>query len=139
MSSRVHLCPTAALLCGSRTNMRRSNASGSRDSLQIKVHHTADFHKVPPQRERRLRTETGPPAPAEGPAVAFVDRYLEKHISTHALVSKVKINPLFPAQRSEDTEDGVKVQPSWTVEDYHAQTCADLTEHLKVRGHADES
>lgn len=89
-----------------------------------------------PQRERRLGTESGPPGPAEGSAVTFVDRYLEKHISPHALTSKVKINPLFPAQQSEDAEDGVKVQPSWTVEDYRAQTCANLAEYLKVRGHA---
>lgn len=81
-------------------------------------------------------TESGPPAPAEGSAVTFVDRYLEKHISPHALTSKVKINPLFPAQRSEDRD--VKVQPSWTVDDYRAQTCSDLAEYLKVRDHADE-
>lgn len=84
-----------------------------------------------PQTERRLR------APAHGSAITFVDRYLEKHISPHALTSTVKINPLFPAQSSEDADDGVKVQPSWTVEDYHAQTCANLAEYLKVRGHAD--
>lgn len=91
-----------------------------------------------PQRERRPGTESGPPAAAEGSAVTFVDRYLEKHISPHALTSTVKINPLFPAQQSEDAEDGVKVQPSWTVEDYRAQTCANLAEYLKVRGHAEE-
>lgn len=90
-----------------------------------------------PQRERRPRTESGPPAAAGGSAVTFVDRYLEKHISPHALTSRVKINPLFPAQRPEDAEDGVEVQPSWTVEDYRAQTRANLAEYLKVKGHAD--
>lgn len=90
-----------------------------------------------PQTERRLRAESGPPAPAQASAIPFVDRYLEQHISPHALTSTVKINPLFPAQSSEDAEDGVKAQPSWTVEDYHAQTCGNRAEYLKVSAHAD--
>lgn len=74
------------------------------------------------------------PAAAETPAVTFVDRYLEKHISPHALTSNIKMNPLFPAPTAVE-EDNVKVQPSWTVEDYNTRTCARLAEYLKVRGH----
>lgn len=66
-----------------------------------------------------------------------MDRYLEKHISPHTLTSNVKVNPLFPAAASteEEEEGGAKVQPSWTVEEYNARTCAPLAEHVKVRGH----
>lgn len=63
-----------------------------------------------------------------------MDRYLEKHISPQALSSRVKINPLFPAQRSEDAEDGGKARPSWTLQDYRAHTCANLADGAKVRG-----
>lgn len=61
-----------------------------------------------------------------------MDRYLEKHISPQTLTSNVKVNPLFPAQETED-EDGVKVQPSWTLEEYNTQTGANLADYLKVR------
>lgn len=89
-----------------------------------------------PQRERRLKTERRPPAAAEASAVTFVDRYLEKHISPQTLTSNLKMNPLFPTPRPEEEEDSAKVQPSWTVEEYNMQACANLAEYLKVRGHA---
>lgn len=87
-----------------------------------------------PQRERRLKTERRPPAAAEASAVTFVDRYLEKHISPQTLTSNLKMNPLFPSPRSEEEEDSVKVQPSWTVEEYNTQTSnvTNLAEYLKV-------
>lgn len=88
-----------------------------------------------PQRDRRPKTDRRPPATAKTPAVTFVDRYLEKHVSPHALTSNIKMNPLFPAPKSVEEEDSVKVQPSWTVEEYNTRTCAGLAEHLKVRGH----
>ncbi|XP_029693183.1 major intrinsically disordered NOTCH2-binding receptor 1-like isoform X1 [Takifugu rubripes] len=88
-------------------------------------------NRVYDQRDRRPKTDRRPPAAAKTPAVTFVDRYLEKHISSHALTSNIKMNPLFPAPTSVEEEDSVKVQPSWTVEEYNTRTCARLAEHLK--------
>lgn len=86
-----------------------------------------------PQREgREKRDSRSPPSPEESP-VAFVDRYLEKHISP--LKSNVKMNPLFMAIRSMGDGDNVKSQPSWTVKEYDTQTMhSNLADYLKVSG-----
>uniref|UniRef100_A0A3Q3X9E2 Major intrinsically disordered Notch2-binding receptor 1-like C-terminal domain-containing protein n=1 Tax=Mola mola TaxID=94237 RepID=A0A3Q3X9E2_MOLML len=84
----------------------------------------------PREREgREKRDSRSPPSPEESP-VAFVDRYLEKHISP--LKSNVKMNPLFMAIRSMGDGDNVKSQPSWTVKEYDTQTMhSNLADYLK--------
>lgn len=79
------------------------------------------------QKETRIKRGSRTPSP-----VAFVDRYLEKHISPITLTTNIKRNPLFSAMRA-DGEDNVKAQPSWTVREYNTQTTrANLGDYLKV-------
>ena len=83
-----------------------------------------------PQREGREKRDSR--SPEESP-VAFVDQYLEKHISP--LKFNVKMNPLFMTVRSMDDGDNVKSLPSWTVKEYDTQTMhSNLADYLKVSG-----
>ncbi len=79
-----------------------------------------------------MRTESRSPPSADGTAVMFVDRHLEKHITPVTLKSNIKRNPLYMAIKSTD-EVNNKSKPSWTVEEYDTQTIhGNLTDYLKV-------
>lgn len=65
--------------------------------------------------------------------MAFVDRYLERHITPVTLKSNIKRNPLFMDISSMDAVDKEKSKPSWTVKEYDTQTIhGNLAHYLKV-------
>uniref|UniRef100_A0A672I5T0 Major intrinsically disordered Notch2-binding receptor 1-like C-terminal domain-containing protein n=1 Tax=Salarias fasciatus TaxID=181472 RepID=A0A672I5T0_SALFA len=75
-----------------------------------------------PQRERSARTDSRSGLSPEDSPVAFVDRYLEKHITPVTLKSNIKRNPLYMDAKPLDDPDGDKSKPSWTVKEYDTQT-----------------
>ncbi|KAM9735508.1 major intrinsically disordered NOTCH2-binding receptor 1-like homolog isoform 2-T2 [Menidia menidia] len=79
------------------------------------------------QRELRLDPrQEAPPHPE-----AFVDRYLEKHITPVTLHSNIRRNPLYSDPRT--AADSERVRPSWTLKDYDAHTVySHLAGHLKA-------
>ncbi|XP_029941432.1 major intrinsically disordered NOTCH2-binding receptor 1-like [Salarias fasciatus] len=74
------------------------------------------------QRERSARTDSRSGLSPEDSPVAFVDRYLEKHITPVTLKSNIKRNPLYMDAKPLDDPDGDKSKPSWTVKEYDTQT-----------------
>ena len=84
------------------------------------------------QREGMGKTDSRSRPSPEGTPVAFVDRYLEKHITPFTLKSNLKRNPLYMAMRETDVAD-TKSKPSWTVKEYDTQIVhGNLADYLKV-------
>ncbi|XP_073333556.1 major intrinsically disordered NOTCH2-binding receptor 1-like [Pagrus major] len=88
-------------------------------------------NRVYSQRDGRVTTDSRSPPSPEGTPVAFVDRYLEKHITPVTLKSNIKRNPLYMAMRQTDVVD-TKSKPSWTVKEYDTQIVhGNLADYLK--------
>ncbi|XP_057675266.1 major intrinsically disordered NOTCH2-binding receptor 1-like [Corythoichthys intestinalis] len=66
--------------------------------------------------EQRTNIKSSPTYPED--TLAFVDRYLEKHVTPGHLQSNIKTNPLYSMR---DTADN-KYTPSWTIKEYTTQT-----------------
>ncbi|KAM9307132.1 major intrinsically disordered NOTCH2-binding receptor 1-like [Pholidichthys leucotaenia] len=89
-------------------------------------------NRVYSQREQRVHAQSRSPQSPEGSPVAFVDRYLEKHITPFTLKTNIKRNPLYMDIRSMDMVDNKKSKPSWTVKEYDTQTIhGNLADYLK--------
>ncbi|XP_036973569.1 major intrinsically disordered NOTCH2-binding receptor 1-like [Acanthopagrus latus] len=88
-------------------------------------------NRVYSQREGMGKTDSRSRPSPEGTPVAFVDRYLEKHITPFTLKSNLKRNPLYMAMRETDVAD-TKSKPSWTVKEYDTQIVhGNLADYLK--------
>ncbi|KAM4719601.1 major intrinsically disordered NOTCH2-binding receptor 1-like [Anableps anableps] len=84
------------------------------------------------QREQTAQPERKTPPYSDVSPVAFVDRYLEKHITPVTLKSNIKRNPLYKDLKSIDPVDNEKFKPSWTIKEYDTQTThGNLADYLK--------
>ncbi|XP_038126802.1 major intrinsically disordered NOTCH2-binding receptor 1-like [Cyprinodon tularosa] len=72
--------------------------------------------------QREQTAQPGSQRFTEGRSVAFVDRYLEKHITPVTLKSNIKTNPLYLEMKDRDMVDSEEFRPSWTIQEYDSQT-----------------
>ncbi|XP_015260469.1 PREDICTED: UPF0258 protein KIAA1024-like homolog [Cyprinodon variegatus] len=75
-----------------------------------------------PEQRREQTAQPGSQRFTEGRSVAFVDRYLEKHITPVTLKSNIKTNPLYLEMKDRDMVDSEEFRPSWTIQEYDSQT-----------------